>query len=105
MLDLLPEFLLTEPRRLMSLGRALLRAGWFILFAGAIGHAAIRATAAVHSIAKQAGVPNALADIYPSLPTWWVPESLIGCLPALLLVGAGLWLVSLGRQLQRLYRG
>jgi hypothetical protein len=105
MLDLLPEFFLTEPKRLLSLGRAMARTGWFILLVGAIGHAATSATAAVHSIAKQTGLATTLADIYPSLPTWWVPESIVGCLPALMLLALGFWLGSLGKQLQRLYRG
>ncbi|VTU31712.1 hypothetical protein SRS16CHR_04934 [Variovorax sp. SRS16] len=105
MLDFLPAFCLEQPRRLLTLGRALACAGWLILFAGAIGHAATSATAAIHSIAKQAGVASTLADIYPSQPTWWVPESIVGCLPAVMLLALGLWLVSLGKQLQRLLRG
>lgn len=105
MLDFLSEFFLIDPKRLMSLGRTMERTGWFILFFGAIGHAATSATAGFHSVAKQAGPTNALADIYPSLPTWWVPESIVGCLPALMLLALGFGLASLSKQLQRLYRG
>ncbi|MDP9968834.1 hypothetical protein J2W39_000057 [Variovorax paradoxus] len=103
MIDLLPEFLLTEPRRLIALGRFLLRSGAFILLVGSIGHAATTASAAAMSIGKQAAVSPTLAQLYPALPTWWVPESILGCLPAIILLIIGLSMASLGKRLKNAY--
>lgn len=103
MYEYLPEFLLSEPDRMVAIGRGMIRGGGFWLVVGAIGHFATTAMSVVQSMGHQAAVEHALAELYPSLPTWWVPESIVGCLPAALLIGAGVTLVSMGKQLKRAY--
>lgn len=103
MVERIYEYFLTEPRRLMSLGKNMVRAGGFILVIGAIGHSATAALSAVQSLGRQVAVPRDLAQLYPAFPTWWIPESLIGCLPAILLMILGFSLVSFGERLKRAY--
>ena len=103
MYEYLPEYLLSEPDRIVALGRGLARGGSIWLSVGAIGYAATNAMSAVESIGQQAAVLRTLAEIYPSLPTWWVPESVIGCVPALIAICAGVVLASMGKQLKRAY--
>ena len=101
--EYLPEFLLSEPDLMVALGRGLTRGGGFWLIVGAIGHGATTAISVVQSMGHKAVVAHTIAELYPSLPTWWVPESIVGCLPAVLLVGAGVTLASMGKQLKRAY--
>jgi hypothetical protein len=102
-IEFLPEYLLEEPKRMVTFGRGLVRAGGFILIAGAVGNVATAGSTAILSIAhKTASVPS-LASLYPSIPTWWIPESFLGCIPAALLIVGGITLTSLGRKIQRAY--
>ena len=103
MYEYLPEYLLEEPDRMVGLGRGLARTGSFILLIGVIAHAATAATSIVNGIGKQVVEPQSLAMLYPSLPTWWIPESIIGSLPALLLLSAGITLAAMGKKLKRIY--
>jgi len=104
MFDRIFDFFLSEPQRLIALGRALFRTGSLVVVIGLIGHVATTATEAIHRLGSPAVVPpQSLAELYPSLWTWWVPESIVGALPALCLMGLGLWLVAFGRRINRLY--
>ncbi|GAB2812303.1 hypothetical protein GCM10027276_11490 [Comamonas piscis] len=103
MIHLFPKFLIADLRRLIALGRFLLRSGAFILLVGAIGNAATTASAVAMSIGKQAVGSRTLAELYPSLPTWWVPESILGCLPAMTLMIIGFSITSLSKRLKNAY--
>lgn len=102
MWDRVVDYFLEAPERLGGLGRALASAGSFIIVAGVIGHVARSVNTIALSIGKPAAGAKSLAELYPSLWTWWVPESIIGAMPALILIGFGVWLVLLERRLQRL---
>lgn len=103
MYEYLPEYLLADPDRMVGLGRGLARTGSFVLMIGVIGHAATTATMVVQGIGKHAAEPQSLAMLYPSLPTWWIPESILGSLPALVLVVAGMTLAAMGKEIKRIY--
>lgn len=103
MYEYLPDFLISEPDRMVSLGRGAISVGGLWLAAGSVGQIASMASAVMRSIGQNKVVPPALADIYPSLPTWWVPESISGCLPAVFVVAVGVALVVMGRKLKRVY--
>lgn len=45
-----------------------------------------------------------MADIYPSLPTWWIPESIVGAVLATLMIFAGLIVSQLEKRIKQLMR-
>jgi hypothetical protein len=102
-IERLAGYVWEEPHRLMSFAKGVAAIGAADLLAGAIGHVAVVGDAAIRHMSTSAGADHALVDIYPSLVTWWVPESLIGCVPAFLLVAAGTWLADFGRRLKQAY--
>jgi hypothetical protein len=44
---------------------------------------------------------TSLAMLYPSLPTWWVPESFLGYFACALTAVLGLALVQMGKAIDR----
>jgi hypothetical protein len=102
MLERLEDYFLTEPERLIGLGRALVYLGGMLIMFGLVGHVATSAANGIGIIGGHADTVKTLADIYPSLPTWWVPESIIGALPAIVTSALGIWLTLTGKRLRRL---
>lgn len=101
MLALLEDYFLTKPKRLIQFGRALVvLGGWLIIF-GLCGHVATSAVNEIGNISGHVGAVKVLADIYPSIPTWWVPESILGALPAIVVAVMGLWINQAGKHIQR----
>lgn len=100
-LDLIPLFLLNPPSRLRSLGRALTNGAGLLLLFGAIGQVAIAATSGVMSLAG--GVPHvtSLAQFYPELPTWWIPEGALGYGSCAAILVVGIVLNSVASKVQR----
>lgn len=94
------DYLLEDPRRLRQVASTLTSVGGFMLVAG-MASLLVRTAAGV---VQHAAAP-ALATLYPSLWTWWVPETLVGTLPALFVLGTGIWLSALARRVQRVYFG
>ncbi|MFM9926740.1 hypothetical protein VLK31_27405 [Variovorax sp. H27-G14] len=103
MFERIYEYFLTEPRRLIDLGNNLVRTGAFLLVLGAIGNVMTGVSAVALSFGKQTVNPQTLADLYPSIPTWFVPESIIGCVPAILMMLIGFSVASMGHRLKRAY--
>jgi len=87
MLNMLSQWFLRAPARLV-------RAGLSMFFAGT----AALATAAVAHLGATAG---SLAERFPEWPTWLVPESPTGFTAASLLVCWGVWLLGAGLQQAR----
>jgi hypothetical protein len=102
-IDFLPGYLLEDPKRMVTCARWFVCTGGSILIAGAIGKVATAGIAAILSIAHTVAPMPSLASLYPSIPTWWVPESVLGCIPAALLIVGGIALASIGRKIQRAY--
>jgi hypothetical protein len=103
MFDRIYGYFLSEPRRLIGLGKNLVLTGAFILVIGAIGNVATGVGSITQGMGKQAVATRGLAELYPSIPTWWVPESIIGCLPAIVLMVIGLSIASFGKRLKNAY--
>lgn len=101
MLDRLIDYFLSEPRRLVTLGAALVRVGGLLFIAGLVGQMATTAVSAVKGLAGAARVDVSLADVLPDYLSLWMPESSIGFGVALLLVAAGLVAARTGRVYER----
>ena len=101
MLDRLIDFFLGEPRRLVTLGAALVRFGGFLFIAGLVGQVATTAVSAVKGLAGAPRVDVPLADVVPGYLSFWMPESALGFGLALLLLAAGLMAARTGRVYQR----
>lgn len=102
MLDKLIDYFLSEPRRLVTLGVAMARAGGFLLVAGLLGQVATTAVSAVRGLATHARPDVALAEVLPDYLSWWMPEGLRGFAMAMLLLLTGLIAIRTARVYQRL---
>lgn len=101
MLERLLHFFLSEPRRLTSLGEALIRTGGFLLIAGLIGRVATTATSAVHSLSGIQRTGASLGDLLPEYLSFWIPEGTLGFSLAAFVIAFGLWTVRFGRVCER----
>lgn len=75
--DLVPIALLNPPSRLASLGRALMKTSITLLSIGLIAKAALTAASVPMKFTQQPP-PTSISALFPGLPTWWVPESVLG---------------------------
>lgn len=101
MLDYLLTLIAREPRRTIALGHAIARVANFVLVAGLLGKVATIVADMVRSMGRQEPAHATLADMFPGVPTWWVPESEFGFAMAVLCVVAGFALTATGRTYQR----
>lgn len=101
MLERIEDYFLTEPERLVGLGSALFYLGGGLILSGLAGNVATSAANGIGAIGGHVGAVKTLADIYPSFPTWWVPESIIGAVPALFIIAIGFWLNQTGKRICR----
>lgn len=101
MYEMLIEFFIARPGRLSSLGRALFQVSAMILMVGLCGRIAITGTSAIRAMAGAVSLGISLAMLYPSLPTWWVPESFLGYFACVLTAVLGLTLVQMGKAIDR----
>ena len=101
MYEMLIEFCIARPGRLSALGRALFQASAMIVLVGVCGHVAITATSAIRAMTVSAPTDTSLAMLYPSLPTWWVPESFLGYFACVLTAGLGVALSQIGKAIDR----
>lgn len=92
-----------EPARLLGMAKTVAAVGALDLIAGAMGHVAVVADTVIQRLQSHPGADRALADIYPSLVTWWVPETIVGCIPGVALVAVDWSLAAVARQLKRAY--
>lgn len=104
MLERCITYFLTEPLRLVHLGRALLRVSGILFLAGIVGAMATTTISLVIGMAKTSRPAVEFIDLVADLPTWWVPESVMGYGFALLCGVAGVWAIRTGRTFQRLLR-
>ncbi len=71
------------------------------LLVGICGLVAITATSAIRAMAVSEPTNTSLAMLYPSLPTWWVPESFLGYFACVLTAVLGMTLVQMGKAIER----
>ena len=101
MLDRLQQHFLGEPRRLISLGVTLARAGGFLLVVGLAGSAATTAVSVARGMATHVRPEVPLAEVLPIYLSWWMPESALGFCVALVLIVCGVVAARTGRAYQR----
>lgn len=91
------EYFLNKPTRLIELGWVVFYMGGGLILTGLLGRVVTTATTVlgshVHAVAEKT-----LTDIYPTLPTWWIPETLGSGLFALVIVIFGAWLILVGKK-------
>lgn len=101
MFEILIEFFTARPGRLSALGRALFQVSAMILLIGVCGRIAITAASAIRAMAVNVPPDTTLSMLYPSLPTWWVPEGFLGYFACVLTAVLGLTLVHMGKAIDR----
>jgi hypothetical protein len=100
MYEKLLDYFLTEPGRLVGAGRLAARSGLLLLFIGLCGRVATTGVAVLLSRVPGAMQATALADVYPALPTWWVPETAFGFVLCVVLIASGIAAAQTGKKLQ-----
>jgi hypothetical protein len=94
-------YFVEKPHRLKAIAHLLVNTGGFLLLLGALGRVAkIGVGSMALLVGKAADVPM-LASIYPSLPTWFIPEGAFGFALATTAVAVGAWVALLAKQLDR----
>lgn len=101
MLEGLIDYFVTKPRRLVTLGAALVRAGGFLLVTGLLGQVATTGASAVKGLGGAAPAEVALSEMLPGYLSVWMPESAFGYAMAILLLTAGLIAARTGRANER----
>ncbi len=102
MYDNLIEFFLLQPARLIAIGRALFQLSAMVFVAGLYGRLTVAAAAAIQGIGGHKTSDIALTALYPSLPTWWVPENAAAYGLCIATAIAGLLFSHYGKTLDRL---
>lgn len=101
MLDCLLGYFLTQPRRLIDWGRAVVVLAGFIAVVGVLARVATTAASVVRSLSGASEPASKVADLLPGLPTWWVPETVFGYGFVLLLFAAGVLAWQKGQKYER----
>lgn len=96
------EYLANRPALLRAMVAVLWRIGCSGLVAGVIA-AVVNAILGV-VMAKSGGAGATLEQLYPGLPTWWIPQSPLGVAFYLGLMLVAYLLNELARELRRLHR-
>lgn len=97
------EYLLNHPSLLRGTARMLWSLGCFGLLAGALAAAL---TAILTGMTSVGGSGEAsYQQLFPGLPTWWVPQSPAGVVLYLAAMLVGYALQNLSRELEGLLRG
>ncbi len=104
MFERLQVYFYSEPGRVSGLGKAVLNIAFFFFCAGLFGWLAVTVEEVVLGMASHSQGRKPLADLYPSLPTWWVPETWFGLFVVAILMVSGVWLILTGRKIDRLHQ-
>lgn len=105
MYEALLNYFLNPPTRLINAGKGLFLTGSGLVLAGLIFRVG---PIAINSVTRLTGrattEPQMLADMYPTIPTWWVPETGLGYTFAAVLICVGLGVVFVGSKFDRALR-
>lgn len=93
-----------KPKTVIGWGKALFTAGGLATIVGIWGVLALRAIAVPAKLGITDAVTRSLADAYPALPTWWIPESVAGFVMSIGVAAVGVWLVMATKHLNRTFR-
>lgn len=100
--DFILTFFLSRPRRFVILGRFLLQIGGFLVIAGLAGRIATVSIQTVRGLSGHAPSSISLGELYPGLPTWWVPEDEFGYAFTFFIFIVGVVLTRIGKECSRL---
>ena len=103
LLNAIQDYFYGKPGRLTAVGRTVTITGAALLVAAAWGSFVTGAINKLPTLSGQQAGTKTLADIYPTLPLWWIPESGFGTFTALILVISGLVAYAGGRCIDRLH--
>ena len=101
MLEQITFFFISKPKRMIFVGELLFKAGAAIIVLAFLANVGTSAIEHIGGLTGQPATAKSLAEIYPTLPTWWIPESFVGGIPAIFMVITGLWLIAFGKQINR----
>ena len=102
LLEGLHHYFWSKPKRLIALGRAVrsLAFGWTAV--GLYANVGVQAVSIVSATAQGVSAPQVtISRLYPSLPTWWIPESFFSFILLIAAFGLGFWLTIAGKKLDR----
>jgi len=97
MFDLVCMFFLSQPHRLTTIGRVLYRLAALQVLAGVIAQIV---TSAMRRAQPAAGY-RWLSDVWPGVPTWWIPETVMGMVGVVTIGAVGLAVAYRGRRFDR----
>ena len=98
----LQHYFWSKPKRLISLGSAIGNIAFVWLVVGLYANVGVQAVSIASAAAQGASAPQTtISQIYPSLPTWWIPESPISFALLIALFALGVWLALAGKKLDR----
>ena len=101
MFEKIEDYYLSEPKRLISLGQTILSATMALAIAGVYGYLVTTIPSLVR-VGTKVPLPSlALADVLTGVPTWWIPETLLGFTLTGALAIAGVVAVRTGRLYER----
>lgn len=104
MLEYLQDYFYSEPGRITEPGKFLTLFGAFLLLAGAIGHRVTATINVLPMVAQQPPTTKTLADVYPMLPLWWVPESWLGLATSVFFIMIGMCIALHGKKVDRILK-
>lgn len=98
----LHHYFWSKPTRLIALGAVIGNIAFAWLVVGLYANVGVQAASIVLGTAQGASSPHAtISQTYPSLPTWWIPESSISFILLIAAFGLGIWLARTGKKLDR----
>lgn len=98
------EWFLEKPQRSIDFGRSFYWVGFFLLIVGLCGRVATTSSSVIANLvpAAQSQQAKTLAEVYPTLPTWWIPEHFIGFFFVVALILVGIILEMQGKKYKRI---
>ena len=105
MYEALIDYFLNKPTRLASLGLALFGAFSTLIIVGLYGRLATVGVSMMLGLGISKVADRALADVYPSFPTWFVPETAFGFTFCTVVAVVGVYMNFAGRKLERFLHG
>lgn len=104
MFSFIPLFLLNPPARLKVLGQALAHSSFILVMVGLYLRIGVMVMNNLPMTGGVNKVPATLAAMYPTVPTWFLPES---TLVFAILIGTwalGVYLSFLAKKIERMFR-
>ncbi|MDT8992672.1 hypothetical protein RQP54_17505 [Curvibacter sp. APW13] len=96
-------FYLSSPARMKFAGRLLCGLSATLIIAGMALRVPVVATEMIQAMTKTQISNGTLASIYPSLPTWFIPETFWAYAVLMGVFGLGVYLYELARDIERIY--